>query len=291
MPKFAILRRLPAVVAAACMCVFGLLPVQPAVADTDPLLAQVISGEWRDAQQTSRDATRQPALALEFWGLKPGMSVLEVAPGYPAWWAEILAPFAARSGGRYTATAPDLYSPKLSVRALQARMQFEAHFSRPTLYGRINLVNWGADATPLAPNQYDWILLARGFHNFMAAGMTDRYLHQLYVSLRPAGILAVEQHRANPGVQDPKAPTGYVTESYLIEAMERAGFKLDGRSELYANPADSKDHPFGVWTLPPTRASSLPGSGKPADPDFDHAKYDAIGESDRMMLRFIKPTG
>lgn len=273
------------------LCAAAVTAVPAAHADTDPVLAQVIAGDWRSADQKARDATRKPAEALAFWGLKPGMSVLEVAPGGQAWWTEILAPYLARTGGRYTATAPDIYNPALPPRALQARMGFEAHFANPAIYGRINLVNWGATATPLAPNRYDWIMLARGFHNFMAAGLTAKYLNELFVSLKPGGILAVEQHRANPGVQDPKAPTGYVTEAYLFEAVERAGFKLDARSDMYTNPKDTKDHPFGVWTLPPTRATSPPGSNKPADPNFDHSKYDAIGESDRMMLRFTKPAG
>lgn len=262
-----------------------------AVAQTDPVLAQVIAGEWRGAEQKTRDAVRKPAEALEFWGLKPGMSILEVAPGGQAWWTEILAPYAARTGGRYTATAANIYSPTISVRALQARMAFEARYANPTLYGRVNLLNWGGDAATPPANRFDWIMVARGFHNFMGQGLTEKLLRDLYVSLKPGGIVAIEQHRANPGVQDPKAPTGYVTEAYLIQAMEKAGFKLEARSELNANPKDTKDHPFGVWTLPPTRTSVLLGSGKPPDPNFDHSKYDAIGESDRMTLRFVKPAG
>jgi predicted methyltransferase len=280
------LHRAPLLLLTAC-----LLTDTVARADTDAVLAQVIAGDWRSAEQTSRDAVRKPAEALAFWGLKPGMSILEVAPGAQAWWTEILAPYAARTGGRYTATAPNIYSPTISVRALQARMGFEYHYGNPARYGRVHLVNWGGDAAPLAANQFDWVMVARGFHNFMGAGLTEKFLKDIFVSLKPGGIVAIEQHRANLGVQDPKAPTGYVTEAYLIEAMERAGFKLDARSELNANPKDTKDHPFGVWTLPPTRSTSLPGSGKPPDPNFDHTKYDAIGESDRMTLRFIKPAG
>ena len=104
--------------------------------------------------------------------------------------------------------------------------------------------------------------------------------------LRPGGILAVEQHRAAEGA-DPRAGTGYVPESYVIDAARKAGFMLEARSEINANPKDTKDHPFGVWTLPPTRRSAP--AGQPADPNFDHTKYDAIGESDRMTLKFRKP--
>ena len=104
--------------------------------------------------------------------------------------------------------------------------------------------------------------------------------------LRPGGILAVEQHRAAEGA-DPRAGTGYVPESYVIDAARKAGFMLEARSEINANPKDTKDHPFGVWTLPPTRRSAP--TDHPADPNFDHTKYDAIGESDRMTLKFRKP--
>ena len=104
--------------------------------------------------------------------------------------------------------------------------------------------------------------------------------------LKPGGILAVEQHRAPEGA-DSRAGTGYVPESYVIEEARKAGFVLEAKSEINANPKDTKDHPFGVWTLPPTRRSAP--AGQPADPNFDHAKYDAIGESDRMTFRFRKP--
>jgi predicted methyltransferase len=105
--------------------------------------------------------------------------------------------------------------------------------------------------------------------------------------LKPGGILALEQHRANPGPQDPKAKDGYVTEAYVIEQVEKAGFKLVAKSDLNANPKDTKDHPFGVWTLPPALRST-PYSSDQTDPNFDHSKYVAIGESDRMTLKFVK---
>ena len=112
--------------------------------------------------------------------------------------------------------------------------------------------------------------------------------HEASGALKPGGTLAIEQHRANPGPQDPQAASGYVTEAFVIEAAERAGFKWVARSEINANPKDTKDHPFGVWTLPPQRATVPYGSGRTADPSFDRTKYDAIGESDRMTLRFTK---
>ena len=118
--------------------------------------------------------------------------------------------------------------------------------------------------------------------------MVEKAFREFHGALKPGGILALEQHRANPGPQDPEAKNGYVTEAYVIEQAEKAGFKLAGRSEVNANPRDTKDHPFGVWTLPPSLRSSPEGSDK-EDPNFDHSKYLAIGESDRMTLKFVKP--
>jgi predicted methyltransferase len=118
-------------------------------------------------------------------------------------------------------------------------------------------------------------------------GMVEKTFKEFHAALKPGGILAVEQHRANAGGPDsPK--DGYVTEAYVIEQAGKAGFKLDAKSEINANPKDTKDHPFGVWTLPPNLRSTAYGSDK-TDPAFDHSKYVAIGESDRMTLRFVKP--
>jgi predicted methyltransferase len=148
------------------------------------------------------------------------------------------------------------------------------------------------DFGPLHPESIpagstDLVLVARAFHNWAKQGdATDVYLRAFFRILKPGGILAVEQHRAPEGA-DPRAGTGYVPESYVIDAARKAGFTLEAKSEINANPADTKDHPFGVWTLPPTRRSAP--AGEPPNPNFDHAKFDAIGESDRMTLKFRKP--
>ena len=158
-----------------------------------------------------------------------------------------------------------------------------------SVYGRVDLVDWGPASPPLLEGRYDFILLSRVIHNWMRQdGVLDRNFAQLARGLKRGGSLAVEQHRAPPGGGDPKGATGYVSEQTVIDAAKRAGLKLVARSEINANPKDTKDHPFGVWTLPPTRTTVPYGSGKPADPNFDRSKYDAIGESDRMTLRFTK---
>jgi len=259
-----------------------------AAASTDSVLTEVIAGDWRSAAEKSRDAARKPIENLQFWGLKPGASVLEVQPG-GGWWTRILAPYAARTGGRYTATAADLANPSITEAARKGRADFAARFADEKIYGKVELVNWGATAAPLAANNYDFILLSRVIHGWMRVeGLVDRNFASLAGSLKPGGVLAVEQHRENPGPQDPMAESGYVTEAFVIAAAEKAGLRLADRSEINANPKDTKDHPFGVWTLPPTRITVPYGSGKAPDPNFDRSKYDAIGESDRMTLRFVK---
>jgi predicted methyltransferase len=161
----------------------------------------------------------------------------------------------------------------------------------PEVFGKVELVNWGRTSAPLAPEQFDFILTARSIHGWMESdgGIVGKVFADFHRALKPGGILAVEQHRGDPGPQDPAADNGYVTEAFVIEQAGRAGFKLVERSEINANPRDTKDHPFGVWTLPPTRTSVPYGRGLAPNPEFDHSKYDAIGESDRMTLKFRKP--
>jgi len=267
----------------------GVLTAASAFATSgDAALKQAVAGEWRSADDKARDAERRPVDSLTFWGLKPGASILEVQPG-GGWWTRILAPYAALTGGRYTATAADLNNPQLSDAARKGRADFAARYADEKVYGKVELVNWGATAAPLPANSYDFILLSRVIHGWMRTeGALERNLASVAGSLKPGGVLAVEQHRGNPGPQDPKAESGYVTEAFVIEAAKKAGLRLAGRSEINANAKDTKDHPFGVWTLPPTRITVPYGSGKAPDPTFDRSKYDAIGESDRMTSRFVK---
>jgi len=248
-------------------------------------IEQAVAGEWRKPEAKERDTQRHPVDALAFWGLKPGMTILELQPG-GGWWTEILAPYAKATKGEFYVTAADISDPGVSEGARKGRADFEAKYADAATYGKLNLVNWGNNAAPLPANKFDFVLAARVFHGWSNQGRVDLNLANIYNSMKPGGILAVEQHRGNPG-QQPPVNQGYATEQAVIDAATKAGFKLDGKSEINANPKDTKDHPFGVWTLPPTRQSSE--SGKPIDPSFDRAKYDAIGESDRMTLRFVKP--
>jgi predicted methyltransferase len=252
-------------------------------------LKAAVAGPWRTEQNRARDPQRKPVEALTFWGLKPGATILEVQPGGASYWTEILAPFAKATGGRFYATGADLANPKLSEGAKKSRAEFEQRYSDQKVYGKVDVVNWGPQSAPLPANTFDFILTARSVHGWMRTpGMTEKAFREFHSALKPGGVLAVEQHRANPGPQDPEAKSGYVTEQFVIEQAQKAGFTLAAKSELNANAKDTKDHPFGVWTLPPTRLSKPYGSKEPDDPNFDHSKYDAIGESDRMTLRFVK---
>jgi predicted methyltransferase len=276
----------------AIISLLGSIPaIANAAANADPALAAAVAGDWRPAEQKARDQYRHPVAALSFWGLRPGMSILEVQPG-GGWWTEILAPYAKATKGKFAMTGADLNDPKLSKESRKARAETEARFAaKPHIYGKVNVINWGPESAPLPAGQFDFILTARSVHGWVGGeyGISlDRAFGEFSRALKPGGILAVEQHRADPGKQDPKAADGYVSEDLVINAAKKAGLRLEARSEINANPRDTKDHPFGVWTLQPTRQSSK-DEGKPAPAGFDRAKYDAIGESDRMTLKFRKP--
>jgi len=124
------------------------------------------------------------------------------------------------------------------------------------------------------------VLTFRNLHNWMGRGQAEAVMEAAYRALKPGGILGLVEHRGNADTpQDPAAKSGYVNEDYAIELAEAAGFRLVDRSEINANPQDDADHPAGVWTLPPSLRLG----------DTDREAYLAIGESDRMTLKFVKP--
>jgi predicted methyltransferase len=235
-----------------------------------------VNGSTRSPQNLARDRYRHPRESLSFWGLKPGMTILEIWPG-GGYWTEILAPYAKATGGQYFAAVPD------KQKGLAAR------FSNKSLYGDVAITEFNEKSGPLMPpGTADFVLLSRNLHDWMGTqGEPEKAMADYFAALKPGGILAVEQHRADPRPMKKDASDGYMSTAAVVQLAEKAGFKLEDKSEINANPKDTKDHPFGVWTLPPTRQSAP--SGQPPNPGFDHSKYDAIGESDRMTLRFRKP--
>jgi len=145
--------------------------------------------------------------------------------------------------------------------------------------GRLSRRGWLL-VVGIRPNRVKYLL--------RSAGIAEKAFRDAFAALKPGGVLGVEEHRAAPGgVQDVLAANGYVQEAYVVRLAQEAGFVLDKTSEINANPADDRDHPFGVWTLPPVRLTAP--RGEPADPNFDRTSYDAVGESDRMTLRLVKP--
>nr|WP_085954864.1 class I SAM-dependent methyltransferase [Caulobacter sp. AP07] len=276
-------RRHLLLLAAAALC----LHAAPAVA-ADVALQAAIASPDRTPASVIRDGARHPYESLVFWGLKPKQTVVEVSPG-GGYWTEILAPYAKATGGTYVAGVADLANPKISEGAKKGRAAFETRFADPAKYGTVQFANFGPVAGPLGgPGSADLVITARNVHNWTGQpGVADKIFADFFAVLKPGGLLAVEDHRADPKSETDKGADGYLATATVVALAEKAGFKLDAQSEINANPKDTKDHPFGVWTLPPVRQSAP--SGQPADPAFDHAKYDAIGESDRMTLRFRKP--
>lgn len=249
--------------AAACVA-----PLTGALAK-DEALAKAIAAEHRSPNFVARDAARKPQEVLEFIGVKPNMTVVEISPG-GGYWTEILAPYLSEKGTYYTAITPraaDSWQKKLD--------------SDKALYGKVKVTDMSKGEVAPAGSA-DVVVTFRNVHNWMGQGKekADEVFASFYRALKPGGILGVEEHRASDAQpQDPKAANGYVREDYTIAMAERMGFKLIGRSELLANPRDTKDHPKGVWTLPPTLALG----------DQDRAKYVAIGEADNFLLKFQKP--
>jgi predicted methyltransferase len=264
------------------------LTTSAAFASEDPALKAAVASPTRPAGDVVRDSARHPYDSLAFWGLKPKQTVIEISPG-GGYWTEILAPYAKATGGTYVAGVTDLANPKTSDRAKKGRADFEARFADPAKYGKPLFVNFGAQSGPLGkPGSADLVLTARNVHNWTGApGMADKVFADFFAVLKPGGLLAIEDHRADPRSEKDAGADGYLNTATVIALATRAGFKLDAQSEINANPKDTKDHPFGVWTLPPARQSA--SSGQPANPNFDRTKYEAIGESDRMTLRFRKP--
>jgi predicted methyltransferase len=248
--------------------------VAPMGSYADGALASAVRSETRSPNFVARDTYRHPRESLSFWGLRPGMTVLEIWPG-GGYWMEILLPYAKATNGRYIAALPS------------ATAHVPAKFADKT--SAIATTMFNEKSPPLtAPGSVDFVLLSRNLHDWMGTpGEPEKAMADFYAALKPGGILAVEQHRADPRPMTKDASDGYMSTSVVVKLARGAGFKLEDSSEINANPKDTKDYPFGVWTLPPTRQSAAEGQ-KP-DPNFDHTKYDAIGESDRMTLRFRKP--
>ncbi len=236
------LRQLVGTLALAATLASPALAAPAMDAATEAKLKSLLAGAQRSPANAGRDGQRHPLETLRFFGVTENMAVLEVAPG-GGWWKEFLEPLV-KEKGRYVGA------------------------------------NFKPDSQPVEPGSMDMVLTFRNIHNWMGGGSAKGMFDVMYKSLKPGGYLGVKEHRGLTTVeQDPKAASGYVREDYAIKLIESAGFKLVARSDINANPKDTKDYPKGVWTLPPNYAEG----------DKDRAKYTAIGESDRFTLLFQKP--
>ena len=246
-----------------------------------------VAGEWRSDADRTRDASRRPREVLEFFGLTQGMTVVEISPGR-GWYTKVLAPYVNRNGGVFFAAGFDPKDER--AYAQRGRKFFQENFvAQPEIYGDIEVTVVGADSPGVAPDgSADLVLTFRNVHNWVPAGNAEKIFADMYRALKPGGVLGVVDHRLPEDVEaDPRLASGYIHEATVIALAQQAGFVLEASSPVNRNPADTADHPFGVWTLAPSARTSP--FGKPTDPDFDRAPYDAIGESDRFTLRFRKP--
>jgi len=242
-------------------------------------LDELIVGSHRSPENIARNQYRNPQQTLEFFGLQPDSVVVEIWPS-GGWYTEIIAPYV-REHGRYYAAHWD---PDSQVQFIQRGLGLyqEKLAANPALYDRVQMtVLAPPEKTEIAPpGSADLVVTFRNIHNWMPAGTADVIFAAMYRALKPGGVLGVVEHRGDPEVaQDPRAASGYVNEATAIAMAEKAGFVLEARSEINANPADTKDYEGGVWALPPTLRRG----------DEDREKYLAIGESDRFTLKFRKP--
>ncbi|MEO8159819.1 MAG: methyltransferase [Arenimonas sp.] len=251
----------------------------PAAVEASSPLDVALAGDWRSAADKARDRYRHPKETLDFFGVRPDQTVIEIWPG-GGWYAEVLAPML-RADGHYVGVVPKPM-PDSPARVARGNGNLRAYFSaHAAQFDRVELRE-SDDAAPDfgPPESADAVLTFRNVHNWVMAGNEQAMFKAMFAVLRPGGTLGVVDHRAAPDQPPAEMKTsGYLPQDYVIALAEGAGFKLEEKSELNANPADTKDYPEGVWTLPPTFTLG----------DKDRAKYQAIGESERMTLRFRKP--
>jgi predicted methyltransferase len=268
-----------AALAATMAAIVGACATPTTRQETTATLDTILAGEHRSAQNRARDEHRHPKETLLFFGLRPEMRIVEIWPDPTGWYTEIIAPLVREKGKYYAAVldaAPGNANQEKRVADYRQKLA-----QRPDLYDRVEVVTFPRDGSDMVPpGSADMVVTFRNIHNWMARGQVEQSFKTMFKALKPGGTLGVTEHRGDPSTpQDPQAKSGYVNEQYAIELIEAQGFKLVAKSEINANPRDTKDYEQGVWTLPPQYRLG----------DRDREKYTAIGESDRFTLRFVKP--
>ncbi len=271
-------RRRPAPIARlAAATLAGMAFAACAQAEDADRLAALVKAPTRSERNALRDRYRHPLETLQFFGVKDTSTVVEILPGSGGYYMEILAPYL-KERGRYIAADRDETAPPQYLadrEKLLARLKAE-----PGLYGKVEVTRFNADKHDIAPpGSADFVLTFRNLHNWLDRGEAEGALRAFHKALKPGGVLGVVDHRGrNDLPQEAQAKTGYVRQDFAVNLIQKAGFRLIGASEINANPKDGKDYPEGVWTLPPSYRLK----------DVDRAKYEAIGESDRFTLKFVK---
>jgi predicted methyltransferase len=240
-------------------------------------LQKVLEGAHRSVEARARDAYRHPAETLAFFGLRRNITVVEITPG-EGWYSDILAPTLAAMGKYVPAIWDETVSGQPDYRAELNQLLLDKFAANPDLYGRPQPLRFDPMRPVFGPpGSADLVVSFRNAHNWIDEGTAPAYFDAIAAVLKPGGTLGLVDHRAPDG-EPTDGRNGYVTEAQVIALAQAAGLQLVDRSEINANPKDTKDYPEGVWTLPPTLALG----------DTDKARYIGIGESDRMTLRFVK---
>lgn len=254
-----------------------LVPPTSASDFTASQLDSVLAGSWRSPANRARDVYRHPKATLQFFGVRPDRTVIEITPG-GGWYAEILAPLLHDNGHYVAAEKAPVADSEARSDDSALRKKFAADAAH---YGNARIVQFDPQAPVFgAPASADLVLTFRNVHNWVMADTAPAMFKAFFAVLKPGGVLGVVDHRADDGASlEAVKRSGYLPTAYVVKLATEAGFTLDESSEINANPKDTKDYPKGVWTLPPTLTLG----------EQDRAKYLAIGESDRMTLRFVKP--
>lgn len=249
------------------------------------MVEKVMAGEHRSDKNKGRDAWRNPAETLDFFVIRGSESVIEITPG-GGWYSEVLAPYMKDNGKLIAAVIdPTTVSERAQSYYTESNQNFRDKLAADAdNYGNVQVIEFDSAKPVLGePDSVERVLTFRNVHNWSNSGNDQAMFDAFFAVLEPGGLLGVVEHRAAEGTSvEDSMKSGYIAEAAVIAMAEKAGFVLDGKSEINANPADTRDHPTGVWNLPPNLRMK--------EGDEDQAKYEAIGESDRMTLRFSKPS-